>query len=330
MVTGRCAREGSTREGRQQEACAGTDLQTPMRHSNPGSRDRIPSTLAQVRELSEASLQDILFVTLDSCRYDTFLAADAPNLKAIGPLHRAHSPSHFTYGAHAAFFAGFTPGIAGRAEPFVNPKFAKIFKMQEGGFPGHSDAYLSLQGRNVVDGLKNKGYRAIGSGAVGWFNDATPTGKALTADFDAFFFAGNSFSLRRQLAWIDAQMAGTVGPKFVFINIGETHVPYYHEDAPWDPAHNPCQPFSNTNDAQTCRARQRACLEFVDRELAPLLTRFDNGTVVVCADHGDCWGEDGLWEHGIHHEKTLEVPLLFRLAQPGQARGMGMPGRSRP
>jgi hypothetical protein len=29
---------------------------------------------------------------------------------------------------------------------------------------------------------------------------------------------------------------------------------------------------------------------------------------------GDCWGEDSLWEHGIHHEKVLEVPLLFQFA----------------
>ena len=40
----------------------------------------------------------------------------------------------------------------------------------------------------------------------------------------------------------------------------------------------------------------------------------DPRAVIVCADHGDCWGEDGLWEHGVSHEKTLEVPLLFRLA----------------
>ena len=28
---------------------------------------------------------------------------------------------------------------------------------------------------------------------------------------------------------------------------------------------------------------------------------------------GHCRGEDGLWEHRIHHEDVLEVPLLFRL-----------------
>jgi len=47
--------------------------------------------------------------------------------------------------------------------------------------------------------------------------------------------------------------------------------------------------------------------------LAPLLSRFREATVVVCGDHGDAWGEDGLWEHGIHHPAVLEVPLLFRL-----------------
>ena len=45
----------------------------------------------------------------------------------------------------------------------------------------------------------------------------------------------------------------------------------------------------------------------------PLLAAFAGAAIVVCSDHGDCWGEDGLWEHGIHHARTLEVPLLFRL-----------------
>src|SRR5437667_273104 len=78
----------------------------------------------------------ILFVTLDSCRYDAFVEAHAPNLKSLGALHRAQSPSHFTYGAHAAFFMGFTPGDANRKEPYVNPKYGKIFRMRGGGHPG--------------------------------------------------------------------------------------------------------------------------------------------------------------------------------------------------
>ena len=64
---------------------------------------------------------------------------------------------------------------------------------------------------------------------------------------------------------------------------------------------------------RTCRLRQRACLEYVDALLAPLLEDFFGATVVLTADHGDCWGEDGLWEHGISHRRTLEVPLLMRV-----------------
>jgi glucan phosphoethanolaminetransferase (alkaline phosphatase superfamily) len=50
----------------------------------------------------------------------------------------------------------------------------------------------------------------------------------------------------------------------------------------------------------------------VDARLAPLLQGFRDGTTLVCADHGECWGEDGLWEHGISHPATLTVPLLLR------------------
>ena len=59
----------------------------------------------------------VLLLSLDSCRYDTFAAAHRaraiPHLAAIGPLHRALAPSYFTYGSHAAFWMGFTPGVVG-------------------------------------------------------------------------------------------------------------------------------------------------------------------------------------------------------------------------
>ena len=54
-------------------------------------------------------------------------------------------------------------------------------------------------------------------------------------------------------------------------------------------------------------------MEWVDARLADLLDGFAGANVVVCGDHGDAWGEDGLWEHGISHPKVLEVPLVCRL-----------------
>ena len=261
--------------------------------------------------------ESILFITLDSCRYDSFVAADAPGMKALGPLHRAMAPGNFTFGSHASMFVGFTPGVASEAASFVNPKYGKIFKLVGAGFPGKGTEFMALEGGSIVQGLRRRGYLALGSGAVGWFDPGTETGRHLTVDFDEFYYPGNSYSLSSQLAWLEPGITGASQPVFVFLNVGETHVPYYFEGAPWDSAYNPCIPFSGNNDAAECRRRQVACVEYVDRVLLPLLEAFSGSTVILCADHGDCWGEDGLWEHGIHHEKVLEVPLLFRLNHAG-------------
>jgi hypothetical protein len=258
--------------------------------------------------------KSVLLVTLDSCRYDSFVAAQAPRMKSVGPLYRAMAPSNFTFGSHAAIFVGFTPGVANVATPFVNPKFAKIFKMAEGGFPGRSPSFISLEGRNIVDGFRRKGFATLGSGSVGWFDPQTPTGAVLTEGFDDFFYPGNVFSLEAQVAWAKQRIHEQGDrPVFLFLNIGETHVPYYFRGASWDFHYNPCVPFGSNNDSAECRRRQIGCVEFVDSQVADLLDQFAEGTVVLCADHGDCWGEDGVWEHGVSHPKVLEVPLIFRL-----------------
>jgi hypothetical protein len=46
-----------------------------------------------------------------------------------------------------------------------------------------------------------------------------------------------------------------------------------------------------------------------------MLDAFARATTIVCGDHGDAWGEDGVWEHGVMHPKVLEVPLLYRIAR---------------
>jgi membrane-anchored protein YejM (alkaline phosphatase superfamily) len=260
--------------------------------------------------------RSFLFITLDSCRYDTFVEASTPNLKGVGKLYRANSQGNFTYSSHAAMFMGFTPGIAKLQEPYVNPKYAKIFKLAGAGFPGKGGEYILLKGASIIDGFRRMGYYAAGTGAVGWFDPQTETGKVLTQHFEEFYFPGNTYSLQKQMDWLRQFMDnGPDSPLFLFLNIGETHVPYYYDGAPWDVKYNPCVPFSDKNDARECRRRQLGCLEYVDKLLGPLLERFKFASTVVCSDHGDCWGEDGLWEHGIHHEKIYEVPLVFRLAK---------------
>ena len=69
---------------------------------------------------------DILFITLDTLRYDAACDALArgltPNIAARLPnqmWEERHSPGSFTYAAHQAFFAGFlpTPAQPGPRQP---------------------------------------------------------------------------------------------------------------------------------------------------------------------------------------------------------------------
>jgi len=264
-------------------------------------------------EFPKVSAGSVLLITLDSCRYDTYLRAATPNLDAVGPVQRAMAPGNFTFASHLAIFAGFTPGDATRCEPYVNPKYAKIFRLCEGGIAGKAEEVFLLQGENIVQGFRRRGYRTIGTGAVGWFNPATETARPLIKDFDEFHYPGCNWGAPQQLQWLSDRLATASQPVFVFLNLGETHVPYYFQGAAWSSEDNPCVPFSDRNDAATCASRQQAALEYLDRSLAPLLDAFAEATTFVCADHGDCWGEDGLWEHGISHPKVLEVPLVFRM-----------------
>ena len=264
--------------------------------------------------------EDVLIITLDSCRYDTFKYLHEknliPNLKNLGRLHKAKSPSHFTYGSHAAFWMGFTPGVATTKTPYLNPKAGKIFRMSHNSLPANEQDCFILRGKNIIEGFNNENYLTIGSGAVEWFNPSTETGAILSSSFNKFYFSGNTWSLRDQLAWINEQleMCCVEQKVFCFLNIGETHVPYWHEGAPWERWPSPCIPFGGEHcSAAESARRQRSCLEWVDQQLRPLLNRFHDGTVLICADHGDCWGEDGLWEHGISHPATLTVPLLLRV-----------------
>jgi hypothetical protein len=211
-----------------------------------------------------------------------------------------------------AMFAGFTPGVAELAVPFLNPKFARLFRLSRAGFSGHGTPGFIVTGDDIVGGFRKAGYRTIGTGAVGWFDPKTTVSKRLTGNFHDFYFAGEN-GVKTQLAFIDKLMAKRPNrDTFVFLNVGETHVPYHFEGAPWSAADNPCVPFQTVDRAEECRTRQGLCLDYVDKAVAPLIERFRDATIVVCADHGDCWGEDGLWEHGVSHPMTLTVPLLMR------------------
>jgi arylsulfatase A-like enzyme len=59
-------------------------------------------------------------------------------------------------------------------------------------------------------------------------------------------------------------------------------------------------------------AHQVEAAEFLDRQLGRLLRMLPADTIMVlCADHGDCFGEDGHWGHGFNHRMVLDVPIAI-------------------
>jgi len=74
-------------------------------------------------------------------------------------------------------------------------------------------------------------------------------------------------------------------------------------------------------------------IRFMDEQLARLLERLrslgvlDDTLVVVIADHGEAFGEHGVWTHGWLYEEQLRVPLV--LSGPGVPRGLALADRVR-
>lgn len=262
----------------------------------------------------------LLLITLDSCRFDTLSSCSVPVISAVGPIHKVMAPSYFTYASHAAMFVGFTPGDGMSQEAIVNPKCGKLVRLHGGGSPSRANDRFVLRGRSMMEGFNNAGYITAGTGAVKWFDDSSDVGRLLIQDFQHYMYAGNAWSLRKQLHWLSETVGGARRPVFAFINIGETHVPYYYEGAPWSNADVTCRAFASSNNAVESARRQAACLTWVDQAIAPLVGAFSKANIMICGDHGDAWGEGGVWEHGFHHPKVMEVPMIFRVSDPTPSR----------
>ena len=161
-------------------------------------------------------------------------------------------------------------------------------------------------------GLRSEGYHVVGAGAMNWFRQ-----ESLTWGFEDFLFTGTDAD-----AQIDFLLERLDRSRrfFGFINFGETHAPFDYAGKPapcpvdvrarimtWPPVEQ--GPVGRDNEAYL---HQMEAAEFLDRRLPRLFSALPGDTIVIlCADHGECFGEDGYWGHGVNHPRVLEVPLAF-------------------
>lgn len=274
------------------------------------------------RPLDAASLVgkcDLLFITLDTLRYDVAMDALArgwtPNLAAIlpgGEWERRHTPGSFTYAAHQAFFAGFLP------TPAAPGPHERLFALR---FPGSVTTGAStcvLDGPDIVRGLAARGYHTICIGGVGFFNGLSPLGSVLPGLFAEHHWSPelgvtDPNSTRHQvdaaLERLDQRATNRV---FLFLNVSALHQPN-------------CL-FTPGATVDTPETQGRA-LAYVDGELPRLwnaMRRRGDVLCVICSDHGTAYGEEGFTGHRLSHPVVWEVPYAETLL-PRLERGQGTP-----
>lgn len=251
--------------------------------------------------------QNFLLVTLDSCRWDAFMEADTCELNRRAVFKKAYAQATYTMPSHLSMFSGIFPGCPERI-PYYNRFARNLFRIRAR--PIHADTYLEFPGetQSIFEGYAALGYRTLGIGALEWFHH-----RSLQDPFQEFVVTG--IYLRRQVEILGEWMSRQNAPFAAFLNIGETHEPYECGGLihPSLESRARMRAFQSTG-FQVGEYRQQVnCCRFIDEELGRLLQILESmerkTVLVICGDHGECFGEDGLYGHGFFHPRVMEVPL---------------------
>lgn len=250
-------------------------------------------------------------ITIDALRYDTASQAETPFLHQLMSLYQsAGAEGWVKVGAHATFtlpahismfHAGILPSMNqdGIPAPY-NRKKKKLFRAQLKWTRNNTAVYPTPEAPNIIKGFSAMGYRTIGIGGVHWFNTGFATSSSLWENyFDEFYWQPefaeeNPCGLESQIELSRRLLRGEQAdsrPVFYFLNISSTHYPY------------------RGNEVSV--GGQMKALEYVDAQLRALLDVLPRPLhLLILADHGECFGEDGLWEHTCYHPKVMEIPMI--------------------
>ena len=271
-----------------------------------------------------------VLLVLDSCRFDSFVAAQPRHMLRLGALERRYSYASWTSPSHFNLLMGLMPHPSPKnvyASDYYRSDFLKF--RERLGFEGLS--FIEMVPRLWLPHfLKQRmGYftRALTSLPV--LNPDTP----LAADFDSFELMPSHNDLA---AMVNRLEFSEERPTFYLLNAGETHYPYalpHEPEENWPRIHGVHGVFKRldqslragegvrTDDAplvfdearlRILQGRQVDAVRHIDRVVEALFDRLPANTyVTITSDHGELFGEDGYFGHGpILHPKVLEVPLV--------------------
>ena len=269
-------------------------------------------------------MRNLVFVILDSLRFDSWVAAEPEALAQLGPVERRWSYATWTAPSHYNLLMGLLPHTS-PPEVYASEYYKQDFlKYRERlGVPDMEFKKL-LPSIFLPTHLKHSlGYSNHARVSMPVLNQHT----VINRDFD-------TYELMPKHNDMAAMLPGMVfeegRPSFHLLNVGETHYPYATPDE--DPSQWPhisgvhgvfkrlddheegadAVEFFDQTALRELHARQVEAVRYVDGVFARLFDLLPSDTwVVVTSDHGELFGEDRYFGHGpVMHEKVLEVPFV--------------------
>ncbi|MCH2101235.1 MAG: sulfatase-like hydrolase/transferase [Planctomycetes bacterium] len=289
-------------------------------------------------------LNHLFVITLDSCRYDSFMAAKPENIaKLCGGLdnvERRFTYASWTAPSHYNLLTGLVPHTS-PPEVYASEyykhdlyKFKDRLGVDEAGFEA------MIPHLWLPKYLQNKGYETHGLVSLPVLNPAT----GINRDFSTFKLMPKHNDMNLMLDEIEShkrrESKGIAGnrPQFYLMNVGETHYPYGLPDEDKNDlphisgvngifrkldnqiddegtlvSDNESGEFMDMDMIEKCRQRQVNTVKYLDQEVFPRFYDMlpKDTWVIVTADHGELFGEAGYFGHGpIMHDKCFEVPFL--------------------
>jgi hypothetical protein len=235
-------------------------------------------------------------------------------------------------------FAGFLPShppgtkLLGRYDRVWRSRAARQW---------NHDVYQYFRGKSIMDAYIEEGWNTYGLGGVQFFDPGIPE-NSLPALFPEFVYVpGVTDKIVGDDSKLFPESPGSVllgiasgvvskEPFFWFVNFPETHFPYWTPGQPRGYEVNRLlrtasefinsksripdgHPLIRDGGLNALRLMQIRALEYVDAQLAKLFVLLGNANlstlVVVCADHGESFGEGGRLGHGHPGDTVTSVPM---------------------
>jgi membrane-anchored protein YejM (alkaline phosphatase superfamily) len=264
---------------------------------------------------------NVVLITFDSCRFDSMKRANTPNLDRLGEIYSAWTPGTYTLPAHISFFTGIFP-MVNEDIPYLNRFSKQLITMKKAGqavdtAKSRRTISLPASSHDMIYALKKAGYYTVGAGAATWFAK-----HILTQNFHDFKFK-QAMSATEQCNFLLKNLAtkSNKKPFFAFMNFIETHTPYMHYGSDRDEYAMQARDFMSfppredtymkESTGHKLHQAQISAVEHLDKIMGEFLQLLPKKTfVIITADHGEAFGEDGFWGHGVYHPTVMNVPMM--------------------